>query len=319
MYRLSVLRVPDERLDFISKAIQPKKTTPATVEVAEYPGLFGQRVESRALAKLREADALALVVRAFDSASVPHFRGDVDPKRDLDFLVSELQLADLAIVESRLERIESSLKKRKNEEEEQQKEILQRSKMLLDEGRPLRQLQLDPNEDKLVRGFGFLTQKPLIVLVNLGDSQLEQQEEILQPLRKSIPEVRALCGDIEAELARLEEEERAEFMEDFGIDELAAPVFLSAAYRILDVATFYTYGEEECRAWTIRQGDTAVDAAGKVHTDLARGFIRAEVVSFEDFRTHGSIKEVKAAGRFRLEGRDYVVQDGDLIIIRHSG
>lgn len=318
-HRLAVLKVPDERLQRIAQVYKPKKTTPATVEIAEYPGLFGQKIDSRLLAKVREADALGLVIRSFSSMTAPHLQGSVDAQRDLRFLLSEMLLSDLGIVENRLERLSASIQKRKNEEEETERDLLVRCKELLDSGQRLSELSLAPGEGKRIRGFGFLTRKPLIILLNIGDSQLGQEQELLAPFESQGWEARAICADIEAELARMSAEERAEFMEDLGIEQLAAPVVLAAAYRILDAVTFFTYSEEECRAWTVRAGETAVDAAGKIHTDLARGFIRAEVVGFADFQEHGDVKGAKAAGKFRLEGKDYVVQEGDLILIRHSG
>ncbi len=317
--RIAALKIPDPRLEAISRVFHPKKTITATVEVVEFPGLFGQRVDSRVLGKAREADAMVLVVRAFESFSVPHLEGTVDPWRDFQTLQSELLLADLGIVEGRLQRLAGSLQKRKDEEEEAERDILVRCKECLDRNQRLETLQLLPQELKRIRGFGLLTLKPQLVLVNIGDSQLGDEERLTAPFREAGLETRALSASLEAELAEMEESERAEFMEDFGVDELAAPIVLGAAYRVLEVVTFYTHTEDECRAWTLRRGETALDAAGKVHTDLARGFIRAEVVSFEDLQQYGDIKEVKAAGRLRLEGRDYVVQDGDLITVRHSG
>jgi GTP-binding protein YchF len=314
-----VLKVPDERLVRISKAIKSRKTVQATVEILEFPGLFGQKVDVRNLARVRETEALVIVVRAFASMVVPHAKGSVDPVRDLDEVLSELLISDLEIVETRLKRLSTSLLKRKNEEEQEEMEVLERCKACLDEGKNLRELTLDSRQEKRIRGFGFLTRKPFIVFLNIGDSQLGKEEELMQPFLESGYSVRALCGDIEAELAQMEEEDRIELMEEFGIGDLAAPILLSAAYQTLDLVTYYTHGENESRAWYIRLGETAVDAAAKVHTDLAKGFIRAEVISFEDFEKYGSVKEVKAHGRFRLEGKEYVVQDGDLIIIRHSG
>jgi GTP-binding protein YchF len=317
--RLAVLKVPDDRLDFISRIFRPPKAVQATVEIAEFPGLFGRKVDAASLARVREADALTVVIRAFPSAVVPHPLGNVDPVRDLNSVLSELLLADLAIVEARLHRLEASLKKRKDEEEQEEKEVLEKCKLCLDRGEALRQLEMDSRQQKVTRGFGFLTRKPLIILLNIGDSQLEQEESLMGPLKETGFNVRTLCGDIEAELAQMGEGDRRELMTDFGIEELAAPIVLGAAYQTLDLVTFYTHSEKECRAWHIHMGETALDAAAKVHTDLARGFIRAEVVGFEDLQTYQSIKEVKAHGRLRLEGKDYVVQDGDLITVRHSG
>ncbi len=317
--RRAMVRVPDPRLELVSRAFGSKKTTPATVEVVEFPGLFGQKVESRMLGMARAADALVWVVRAFKNPSVAHIDGSVDSERDLHRLRSEAILADLEVVEGRLQRLESSLGKRPDEEEAAEREVLIRCRQALEEEKPLRDLELSPWEEKRIRGFGFLSQKPVIVLLNVSDSDLEREDEMLVPIRKEGYAARALCADLESELARLEEPDRTDFMKEFGVSELAAPVVLAAAYQTFRIVTFYTYSGDECRAWRVRQGETAVDAAAKIHTDMARGFIRAEVISFADFEEHGDVKEIKAAGKFRLEGRDYVVHDGDLIVIRHSG
>jgi hypothetical protein len=256
-------------------------------------------------------------LRAFENLSVPHLDGTVNPSRDLERILGEMLLGDLSIVENRLQRLHASLQKRKSDEELLERDILLRCQELLNEGQRLSRLELTPTQERVLRGFGFLTRKETLLLLNIGDNQIGSEGELAAALGSEL-EVCTLCADIEAELATMEEQERREFMAELGIGELAAPRVLRTAYRLLRVVTFFTYGEDECRAWRVRQGETAVDAAGEIHSDLARGFIRAEVVSYSDFEQLGGIKEVKAAGRFRLEGKDYPVADGDLIIIRHS-
>ncbi len=315
--RIAVVKVPDPRLALISTAFSSRKTVPATVELIESPGLFGDKIDGRSLARVREGDALVVVLRAFENLSVPHLDGSIDPTRDLDRILSEMLLSDLAIVESRLERLEATLQKRKVEEELLERNLLLRCLDLLNQGQRLSELDLPPAQEKVLRGFGFLTRKPMLLLMNIGDNQIGREEELAGAFGRD-SEGCTLCADIEAELATMEIEEREEFMRELEIEELAAPQVLSAAYRLLKIVTFFTYSEDECRAWRVRRGETAVDAAGKIHTDLARGFIRAEVVSFRDFEGLGGIKETKAAGRFRLEGKNYPVVDGDMIIIRHS-
>ncbi len=318
--RLTVLKVPDQRLDLLAGIFKPQKVVPATVELAEFPGLFAApRSDASRVAKAREADALALVLRSFESDVAPHQDGMVDPQRDLRNLLSELALSDLAVVEARLERLKRSVKRKDAEEELAEQDVLLRLKEALESGASVRDVELAAEDSKRIRGFGFLSAKPLLLIVNIGESQLGQEEPLLRPFSAQGWEAQALCGSLEAELSQLEESERIEFMQDFGVEELAAPTVLSAAYRVLETRTFLTYGEDECRAWNVRIGDTAVDAAGKIHSDLARGFIRAEVIAWEDFDQHRDLKKIKAAGKFRLEGKDYVVQEGDLIIIRHSG
>ena len=318
--RLSVLKVPDPRLDLLAEIFKPRKVVPASVELAEFPGLFGgAKLESQSVAKAREADALALVLRCFESDVAPHPAGSVDPGRDLGNFFSEMVLADLAVAEGRLKRLASSVKRRDNEDDLAEHALLTRVREMLEGGQGLRQGQLQlAQEHKRLRGFGFLTAKPVLLILNIGESQLGEEEDLAASFQGRAEQVEALCGSLESELAQLDEEEQAEFMSDFGVEELAAPRVLAAAYRTLDLRTFLTYGEDEARAWNVRAGQTALAAAGKIHTDLARGFIRAEVIAWQDFEQHREIKAVKAAGKFRLEGKEYVVQEGDLIIIRHS-
>jgi GTP-binding protein YchF len=315
--RLAVLQVPDPRLELISSVYNPKRSTHSKVEIAEFPGVFGARPDPRLLAKCRESDALALVIGAFGDGGL-----DKVPEPDLeslsDTLRDEMILADLTVAESRLTRLTVSLKKRKNEIEEAELKVLVECLKQLEMGRVLLDLNLDAEDKRRIRGFGFLSLKPVFLLINIGEGDVGKEQEITERFLEKGLTARTLCGDLESELATIEGDDRGELMDDLGIEELAAPKVLRAVYECMDVCTFYTYGEDECRAWTLRAGQTAVDAAARIHTDLARGFIRAEVVSFADFQEHECIKNVKGAGRFRLEGKDYTVQDGDLIIIRHS-
>ena len=317
--RLSTLKIPDERLENIHSVFKPPKMVQTTVELAEYPGLFGgPSTDNQNVAKVREADAVVLILRTFESVAAPHLLGSVDPQRDLDQLQSDMVIADLAIVETRLERLEKNLRRQNNDEDAAEQEILLRCKDVLDQGKCTREMELSEADEKRIGNFLFLTRKSLLLILNIGENQIGEEESLKQPFTDSGYEVQALCGSLEAELSQLDEEERAEFMGDFGIEELAAPVVLGAAYRILQVVTFFTHNEKECRAWNVEKGDTAVIAAGKIHTDLAQGFIRAETIAYDDFKEHGDISGAKAAGKFRLEGRDYVVQEGDLITIRHN-
>ena len=314
--RLAVLQVPDPRLELISSVYNPKRSTPSTVEIAEFPGVFGARSDPRVLAKCRESDALALVIGAFDSA-LDEAQGSCVTSLS-GALRDEMILADLTVAESRLTRLTASLKKRKNEIEEAERKVLIRCLEQLEMGRTLLELDLVPEDQRRIRGFGFLSLKPVFLLINIGERDVGKEQEFAEKFLGESLTARALCGDLESELATIEDDEREQLMDDFGIEKFSTPKVLRAAYECMDVCTFYTYGEDECRSWTLRKGQTAVDAAASIHTDLAQGFIRAEVVSFTDFQEYGSIKDVKAAGRFRLEGKDYTVQDGDLIIIRHS-
>ncbi|MDP6111222.1 MAG: DUF933 domain-containing protein [Planctomycetota bacterium] len=317
--RLVSLRVPDERLDIITEVYKPKKKTYATVELVEFPGLFGSpSTDNAAIGKIRQTDAIVIVLRTFESQAFPHPSGSIDPARDLERIYSDFVIADLEVLETRHERLEKNLARMKKDEDVAEFEVLCKCRELLNSGKGVSEAGLSEDESKLIRSFGFLTEKPLVLLINVGESQLGDEESAMSAFVEKGYEAQALCGSLEAELCALDEEERAEFMSDFGVTELAAPAVLSAIFRRLSILTFFTYGEDECRAWNVEEGDTAVDAAGKVHTDLARGFIRAEVVAWDDFKEHGSVKDVKAAGKFRLEGKEYLVNEGDLIIIRHN-
>ncbi len=318
-HRISVLKVPDPRLEFLATVVQPAKTVPVAIQIIEFPGLFGEHPDGRSLARCREADALAFVLRSFESSTLPHSRGSVDSARDLQILEEEVLLADLEIVETRLVKLETARQKRKDPDEEQETQVLSHCRERLESGRPLRGMKFTTWEDRRLRGFGFLSRKPALVLLNIGEEQIERQQSLSEPFLENGYSARAICADIESELARLSDSDRLELMKDFGIEELAAPVVVQAIFQALDLVTFYTYRGDECRAWTIYRGQTAIDAAARVHTDLATGFIRAEVIGFEDFQVLGELKSARAAGKLRLEGRDYPVRDGDLIQIRHSG
>ena len=316
--RVTTLKAPDKRLSMLSEIYHPQKTTPAAVEIAEYPGLWGGKTDAAAVGRARQADALVLVLRSFDCDYLPQAPGGASPERDLADLDAEMVLADLMVVERRIERVDKQAKSGKSPELMRERAIMTRCQEHLERGLPLRDLELTSEELKPLRSFGLFTIKPRVAILNLGEDQLPQAEQLADRFGRPGLEAEGICGDLEAELATMEEDDRRMFMDEWGIKVLAAPAVLSAAYRCLDTITFFTYGEDECRAWTLRRGDTAVDAAGRIHTDLARGFIRAEVVSMEDFQRYGSMKGTKAAGRFRLEGREYPVLDGDLVTIRHN-
>jgi len=306
--------VPDERVEFLAGILHPGKTTHASLEFVDIGGLFtGAKPDPDSVAAMRQADALVKVVRAFESEAVPHRRGSVDPKRDLAEIDGDLFVTDLDIIERRIETLHHSVRHPtpKQEEEKAELALLERCRAQLDTVGALDRLDLRDEERKALRGYTFLTQKPAVVVVNIGEAQIGQEVPLAPP---ALP----LCADMEKELLALEPEERKPFMEDLGLAELGAPRVVAAALQALDLITFFTSNEKELRAWLLPRGATAVEAAGKVHTDLARGFIRAEVVGTEDLRQFGSLKDVKAHGKFRLEGKDYVVQDGDVLQIRFS-
>ena len=316
--RISVLQVPDRRLELLTSCFQPLKTVPVAIQIIEFPGLISEKVDARSVAKCRETDALAFVLRSFESSDFPHIRGSVDPIRVLNTLEEEILLMDLEIVEGRLDKLKKSLQKKKDPDEELEVQVLRRCLKKLEAGAPLREMNLRDWEKKLIRGFGFLTQKPVFVLLNIGDEQIQSQKSLLKPFLKKGYSARAVCADIESELAHFQNSERLQLMGEFGIEELAAPVVVEGIFHALELVTFYTVGEDECRAWTICRGQTAIHAAARIHSDLAERFIRAEVTGFKAFQELRDLKQVRLAGKMRLEGRDYLVQDGDLIEIRHN-
>jgi GTP-binding protein YchF len=316
---LASATVPDSRVDMLSSMYNPKKTVYATVAFVDidFPaaddpaGLPGQ-VKN----ELAKADALLHVVRAFTSAGVPHPFGSVDVARDLASVRSELLLSDLLTVEARLERLKAEWPKKKGDERklnEEENAILTRFHDHLSAERPLRDLaDVAPSDHRLVRGFGLFTLRPELVVVNCNEGEVAGAARLAGDDRHTV----ALCGVLEAEIAQLAPSDRQAFLEEFGLEAPAAERVIRMSYELLGVHSFFTVGEDEVRAWELSAGETAVDAAGVIHTDLARGFIRAETTAYDDLVALGDMHKVKAAGRQRLEGKTYVVQDGDILMIR---
>lgn len=321
--------VPDPRLDFLTRLYSPKKHTPAAVEFVDVAGMVPGQAKADGfspamLAALREADALLHVVRCFTAPDIPPPNGRVDPARDAELVDLELMLADLAVVERRLDRLQTDRAKHAVENDtvaRKETRVLERLHGELERAVPLRTVNLTADEERLVRGYRFLSQKPLILVANIDEDRLNETEPapdlFAYAAAHSLPAA-ALSATLEGELAQLDPSEAALFMNDLGLAEAARDRLLRQSYRALKLLSFFTVGEDECRAWTLPAGSTAVDAAGKIHSDLARGFIRAEVVSFEAFQSLGSWSAAKTAGRLRLEGKEYVVQDGDLIDFRFN-
>ncbi len=309
LIRRAVVKVPDQRLDILREFFQSPKKTPAQVEYLDLAfdlrerGGRGQELE-RLLNELKPAAALILVVRNFELAGLPP-----EPQKELDILHEEMILSDLAIVEKRIERLEKEVKKGKVPKEEEL-ELLHQAKGLLEQGRPLR-VDQRLRESPLLRGYTFLSLKPLLVVINCGE-EIEAPKLNLPPQT----EVMALKGRLEADLTELSPEEAAIFREEYGLSEPALPRLIQKSFQILDLICFFTGGEKETRAWPVPRGTTAQKAAGMVHSDMERGFIRAEVIGFEELISFGSYAKAHQAGRVRLEGKDYLVQDGDVIIFR---
>lgn len=316
-----VVRVPDPRLDRLGALFRPRRTVYAAFDVVDLAGIApGQRAALQ-VAEVRNADALLHVVRAFPDPSL----GPADPRRDIVDLETELVLADLEVVERRLERLAASLRKRRTEAEAREQAVLQRLLPALGEGTPLRALSLDPDEARLIRGFTFLSRKPILHVVNVEEKAVAEAErwperpELRTVAARPATRVGWVSALIEMEVARLGAEEQAAFLADLGLREPALHRVLADCYALLGLVSFFTIGDDEVRAWPIPAGTRAQDAAGTVHSDMARGFIRAEVVRWEDLvAAGGSFAEVRARGRLRLEGKDYRVQDGDVCHFRFA-
>ncbi len=312
--RLGTVRVPDERIDRLSAMFSPKKTTYAEMTFCDVPGEHGAErkgLSSRALSTIREQEALALVLRDFENPAV---EGDADPLRDLGAFSDECILADLAIVETLL------VKARKENLPAADRARLELMQRVLEEGRPLRTLSAAELQRDSLKGYQLLTDRPLLVVVNRDEQRVA--ESLAGTLLERVTELGAagfaLSASVEAEIAALDQEDQEAFLEDLGLSEPALARFIRTAYGLLDLVSFFTVGEDEVRAWTITRGMNARRAAGKIHSDLERGFIRAEVMAYEAFVEHGSEHAVKEAGLFRVEGKDYVVADGDIMNIRFN-
>ena len=313
----AVVDVPDPRVTILSDMFKPKKTIYAKVTYADIAGLETGSAKSgisgQLLNQLNQMDALILVVRCFQDDSVMHPGGSIDPKRDADTMLSELLLNDLIAVERKLERLTDERKKGGTDKalNEKQTVLFTRLHEALNNGTPLRKLEYTNEENKELSSFGLLTRKQILTVFNLGEGQSAPQMELDHP---SV----ALMGKLEMEIAQLSPEDAAVFMQEYGIQELSLNRMINLSYELLQVQTFFTVGEDEVRAWTTRRGATAQESAGEIHTDLQRGFVRAEVISYDDLISLGSMSEARAKGKLRLEGKEYLVKDGDIMHVRSS-
>jgi ribosome-binding ATPase len=323
--RIGVAKVPDQRLAALSEVFKPPKVTHAVVEYVDFPAISKEALRDPSyLASLRVVDALAQVLRVFDSDTVPHEKGSVDPVRDLEDVETELILSDLVVVEKRLERLEKERKKIKNPEIDHEYEMLERCKQTLEDNRTLRTMELSPEDEKRIRGFQFLSQKPMLFVLNLGEEDASRLNEVQEKYRSGSlagrPQtaVAAICGKIEAELAELSPEEAGEYLTSYGLHESGLERIISSTYSLLGLMSFLTAGETEVRAWTIPMNSTAVKAAGAIHSDFEKKFIRAEVVNWEMLVRHDGYSGLRDKGMLRLEGKEYIVKDGDVLVIRHG-
>jgi len=321
----AVAKVPDERVLKLSDIYHPKKTTFAEIKYVDFAGLpkgFGreQGVSGQLLNSLSASDAILQVVRTFEDENIPHIDGRINPLKDIETLDMELVFSDLTIIEKRLGRLESALKMGKSSERDaaiKEQGLLTRIKGFLDQGIPIRLQKLTLDESRALNNYQFMTAKPMLIVINIGEKQLPTGESILNTLKTaySMPQVEliSMCGKLERELAQLQEQEAEEFRKDIGLKETAFAAVIRHCYGLLGLISFFTVGEDEVKAWTIRENTPAIQAAGKIHTDIERGFIRAEVMSYDDFIKSGSTAEARKHGLLRLEGKTYAVRDGDIM------
>ena len=327
-----VVKVPDDRLTRLTTLFKPKREVPADVTYVDLPappsggdGAPAGDIPADQLARLRNADALLHVVRAFEDPAVPHPAGSVDAERDIEQLELEFTLADLGVVEKRVEKLRTSGRHgspQERESNERELEVLERILPALTAGRPIRDMELVEDDAKRIRGFRFLTEKPVLIVLNVGEAEISDRDALVAAIAGRIAHrqtmVEALSARIEMELGELEPDEAAVFMEELGLHESSLDRVIALSYKLVGLISFLTAGPDEVRAWPIPDGSNAVDAAGAIHTDLARGFIRAETIGYEDLLAIGSMAEAKKHGKLRSEGKTYRVRDGDVIEILFS-
>lgn len=320
----AVVPVPDVRLDWLTEYYKPKKTTYAMLDCLDLPGFnftdeHGRAAARRLINQIRTSDLLVLVVRAFENPAVPPYRESIDPARDLMELRTELLLTDLELVTTRIEKLEKQLHKPTKAQAHDKAELELQKKLqeAIESEKPISTVIETDEQLETIKSLGFLTLKPMVVVVNIGENQLDTKFDFTDVISSSVPVI-TICARLECELAQLDADSRREFMADLGITEPEAGKFVSSCYSAMGLISFLTVVSDELRAWPIKQGTVALDAAGKVHTDIKRGFIKAEIFSFDNLKKLGSEKAVKAAGKIRIEGKNYVVQDGDIINFRFN-
>jgi len=324
---IGVAKVPDDRLDRLAALYNPKKLTHTSVEYVDV-GAIGQEAlkDSAYSGHLRNVDALAHVVRAFDDPAIPHV-GGVDPLRDIRNVEFDLMISDLGQVEKRLERLEKDLKKMRNPELEKEFELIKRAKSQLEAEKPLREMEMTAEDKKRIRGFMFLSEKPILYVLNIGEStglgrELEEavaKYKLTEIAARPNAGATAICGKVEAELAEMSDADATEFLSSYGLQDSGLTRLIRTTYKLLGVISFFTAGEDECRAWQVPANSRAQEAAGAIHSDLEKHFIRAETIRWDQLLEAGSEANARAKGTLRLEGKDYIVQDGDVMHIRHSG
>ena len=325
---IGISKVPDQRLDKLTAMYNPRKRVPATVEFTDIVAARGGAQTLVDVAGYKNADALVHVIRAFRDPAVAHPAGSINPKRDAQTMEDELILADLGVAERRVERIEKDLKRGKSAELQKERDLVQRCKDALEHGTPLRALQLPGDDVKMLRGFQFLSAKPLLLVINLDENDVAEvgadvgraadKTGLQSLLAHASTRAIALCASIELEISQLAADDARAFLADLGLSESGLDRVIRTSYDLLGYLSFFTVGEDECRAWSIARGTPAQLAAGEIHSDIQRGFIRAEVVGYDALIARGSMAACREHGEVRLEGKDYVVQDGDIINFRFA-
>ena len=325
---IGMVCVPDKRIDVLSKMYDTDKSTYATIEFVDIAGLVkgaskGEGLGNKFLSHIRETDAIAHVVRCFNDENIVHVDGKIDPINDIETISLELVLADLDTLNKRIDRV-TKLTKSGDKKAIAELELLNRIKSHLEEGRPVRTMDMTVEERDIIKDAFFLTDKKVIYVANISESQLSNKEndpnvlKVKEYAKNEGAEVITLCAKLEEDLSELDDEDKELLMQDYGIDESGLDKLIKASYSLLGLISFLTAGKQECRAWTIKNGTKAPQAAGKIHSDFERGFIKAEVVSYDDLIKYGSMNATKEKGLVRLEGKDYVVKDGDIILFRFN-
>ena len=319
----ATVNVPDERIDKLTEMYKPKKTTFTNITYADIGGL-DKGIGEGALAgqfrnELAQVDGFVHVIRAFEDDKVPHPHNTINPANDLEAIDAEFLLMDLLSIENRLERIEAELRvkgKKADPSMIAEKPLMERLKAQLEDDKPLRNLDISADEFKMIRGFGFLSQKPVLVLLNMGDEAVDPSSKVTLTYDRSA--LIGIQGALEAEIAQLDADDAEMFMEEYNLTELSRSKVIRESYELMGIESFFTVGPDEVRAWSFPAGASAPEAAGEIHSDLQKGFIRAEVFTYDDLMELGNENAIKSAGKFRLEGKEYIVQDGDILNIRHN-
>lgn len=325
---VGVVTVPDKRLEFLENLYLPKSLVPTTYEFTDIAGLVkgasnGEGLGNKFLSHIREVDAIVEVVRCFEDTNIIHVEGGVDPIRDIEIINVELMLSDLEIVENRINKIGKRAMMTNDKETKAEIELLTKIKESLEKNIPLRRLEYNETELKIIKNFHFLTIKPIIYMANVSEEDLLTDgnlyvDKVREYAKDENAEVVVVSAKIESELVELSDEDKIEFLNDLGIKESGLDKLIKATYDLLGLATYFTAGEDECRAWTFKKGMKAPECAGIIHSDFERGFIKAEIISYEDLEKYGSELKVKEAGKMRLEGKEYIMQDGDICHFRFN-